>query len=83
MILGRLAVDVAYQSQGLGSLLLKGAFRRSLHVAQTAGMRMMLLHAKGESLQEYYSRFGFRPLPEHPLTMVMPMEYISGSLEFD
>jgi len=43
-----LAVDSAYQKQGLGSALLKDALLRTLAAAQIAGIRAVLLHAMSD-----------------------------------
>lgn len=40
----------------------------------------MLLHAKDDRVREFYAHFGFRSLPEHPLTMVSPMGTLAASL---
>lgn len=77
IVLGRLAVDLSLQGQGIGILPLNDAFRRTLRASTSVGVRLLLLHAKNDSVREYYDRFGFRPLPEHPLTMVLPMETIA------
>ena len=44
MVLARLAVDSAYQKQGLGSALLRDALLRTIAAAQIAGIRAVLLH---------------------------------------
>lgn len=81
IVLGRLAVDVCFQKQGLGTLLLRDAFQRTLHASAIVGTRLMLLHAKNDQVCEYYSRFGFRSLPEHLLTMTLPMETLAQLVE--
>ena len=81
IILGRLAVDVSRQRQRLGSVLLHDALQRALLASTIIGTRLILVHAKSDQLREYYARFGFRSLSEHPLTMVIPMETIAAGLE--
>jgi predicted N-acetyltransferase YhbS len=78
--LGRLAVDLTHQGKGVGAMLLRDALSRSLRASRTVGSRAVLLHAKSDRLFEYYMRFGFRSLPQHPFTMVLPMERIATSL---
>lgn len=79
-VLGRLAVDLTHQGKGLGGMFLRDALVRSLRASQTVGSRAVLLHAKSERLLGYYTRFGFRSLSQHPLTMVLPMERIADSM---
>lgn len=81
IVLGRLAVDLSLQGQGIGILLLNNVFRRTLHASASLGVRLLLLHAKNDSFRDYYARFGFRPLPEHALTMALPMDTIAVMLE--
>src|SRR4029079_10235531 len=45
MVLARLAVDSAYQKQGLGSALLRDALLRTIAAAEIAGIPAGLLHA--------------------------------------
>lgn len=79
-VLGRVAVDVSHQSQHLGSMLLHDALRRALQASTIVGSRLVVVHAKTDRLLGYYSRFGFRSLPDRPLTMVIPMETIARTL---
>jgi len=45
MIIGRLAVDRAYQEKGLGRALLRDAILRTLQAASIGGIRAILVHA--------------------------------------
>ena len=46
VLLGRLAVDLRYQGQGLGAALLKHFIVKSIEVAELIGVRVVLVHAK-------------------------------------
>lgn len=70
-LLARLAVDERYQGKKLGHALLKDAILRVLNAADSIGIRALLVHAKGEKARAYYELFGFEPLPEHPLHLVL------------
>ena len=48
IVLGRLAVDRAYQGRGLGVGLLRDAILRSLQAAELGGIRAILVHAISE-----------------------------------
>ncbi len=81
-ILGRFAVDVAYQRHGIGKRLLRDALQRALSVSLDVGSVAVLLHAKNEAVRDYYLRFGFQPLlPNEPLTLMLPMETITDLLD--
>src|SRR5437773_5167460 len=45
MVIGRLAIDQAYQGQGIGAALLRDAILRTLQAAEIAGIRAILVHA--------------------------------------
>lgn len=80
-ILGRLAVDLSCQNQGIGGLLLHDALQKALYASRSVGSRLVLLHEKNDRVLDFYTRSGFLPLPEYSLTMVLPMESIVDSLE--
>lgn len=58
MLLGRLAVDVHFQGQGLGEKLLLDAVRRAMESSvQVAGL---LVNPKDERAADFYLKYGFR-----------------------
>jgi len=62
-LMGRLAVDVKYQRQGLGEILLMDGLERSyVHSNQVASFAVMV-EAK-ENAVEFYRRYGFLQLPQ-------------------
>ena len=67
MVLARLAVDAAWQRQGIGSGMLKDAIVRTLSAAEIAGLRALVVHAKDEAARGFYERFDFAPSPSDPL----------------
>lgn len=73
MILGRLAVDRAYQGQGVGIGLLRDAILRSMQAAEIAGIRALLVHAISEDAKRFYARCGFIPSPIHPMTLMIAL----------
>lgn len=74
MILGRLAVDQAWQGQGLGADLLRDAILRTLQAADIAGIRILLVHALHEKAAAFYSNAGFLPSPMHPMTLMLLLD---------
>lgn len=69
LLLARLAVDKSWQSKGLGAALLVDAIRRTLQVADIAGVRALLIHAKDDTARDFYLHFGFEPFPGEPLVL--------------
>lgn len=62
--LGRLAIDLRFKGQGLGSALLWDAIARSERSDVT--VFALAVDAKNESAADFYRHFGFRPLPSLP-----------------
>ena len=73
ILLGRLAVDLEHQGQGLGAALLKHFVLKSLEVAEITGVRVLLVHAKDEPARDFYERFGFErsPIDEYTLMLLV------------
>lgn len=63
VILARLAVDRSYQGQGIGIGMLQDAIRRTLVIAEQAGIRTLLTHPIDEQAAQFYGRFGFIASP--------------------
>lgn len=59
VLIGRLGVDVAYQGQQLGDLLLSEALRFAKEIKKMAGVAFVVIDAKNESLANYYQKKGF------------------------
>lgn len=71
MVLARLAVDSAYQKQGLGSALLRDALFRTIAAAQIAGHSRVLLQAMSDDAKRFYLRAGFHESPVDPLMITL------------
>lgn len=69
--LGRLAVDRSSQGQGLGELLLLDAIHRSRLVLEHVGVHALFVNAKDATAAAFYRKYGFRPLPDQPLQLVL------------
>ena len=66
MRLGRLAVDLQYQSKGLGELLLVDALTRAQRIYAEAGGIGLFVDAIDERAANYYRRCGFNASPDNP-----------------
>lgn len=73
VILARLAVALDRQSQGIGAALLRDAIRRTLTLADRAGIRALLAHPVDDSAARFYQRFGFvsSPLREQQCLLLL------------
>lgn len=73
VILARLAVSRQDQGRGIGVGLLQDAIRRTLLIAEQAGIRAVLTRPIDEEAARFYSRFGFiaSPLREQQLVLLL------------
>ncbi|HUE73391.1 MAG TPA: GNAT family N-acetyltransferase [Pirellulaceae bacterium] len=76
MLLGRLAVDLRTQGQGLGSFLLIDALRRAQHLAETLGIRAVEVDAIDAAARSFYLKYGFFPLKDDAHHLFLPMQTI-------
>jgi len=63
VILARLAVSRESQGRGLGVGMLQDAIRRTLVIAEQAGIRAILTHPIDKDAARFYTRFGFIASP--------------------
>jgi GNAT superfamily N-acetyltransferase len=80
MLLARLAIDKAEQGRGLGRALLKDALLRTAQVADIAGIRALLVHAKDDEARAWYERFDFEPGPADPYQLFLLMKDVRALL---
>ena len=73
-ILGRLAIDEAFQGRGVGKALLQDAVLRSGQAASIMGIRGLLVHALDEEARAFYEHFGFKGSPTSPLTLILSLK---------
>jgi GNAT superfamily N-acetyltransferase len=73
MILGRLAVDHAFQGKGIGTGLLRDAVLRTVQAAEIAGIRALLVHAISDAAKRFYERHGFIASPVDPMTVMITL----------
>jgi GNAT superfamily N-acetyltransferase len=69
--MGRLAVDQAFQGQGLGGALLADALDRAVRAEIAA--YALIVDAKDKPAAAFYLHHGFLALPQAPLTLFLPL----------
>ena len=77
IIIARLAIDLTYQGQRLGSALLKDAILRTLAVAKNVGVRGILVHAISEEAKKFYLNYGFQTSPFDPMTLLLSAKHLN------
>lgn len=80
MVLGRLAVDRAWQGNGLGAAMLRDAILRTLQAAEIAGIRAILVHALHERAAAFYRHVGFSPSPVSDTILMLTLKDARAAL---
>ena len=80
VVLGRLAVDQSLHGQGVGRALVRDAGLRVMQVAETIGIRGMLVHALSDEAREFYLRVGFEPSPMDPMILMVTLGDLVASI---
>lgn len=76
MVLGRLAVDLAWQRHSLGKALLRDAILRTIQVSEIVGVKALLVHALSDPAVRFYEANGFYPSPTNPRTLFLPLSEV-------
>ena len=80
VILGRLAVDRAWQGRGLGRGLFRDAAQRVVQAADAIGIRGILVHAISEQARKFYLGLGFDECPGQPMMLVVTLADLRAAL---
>ena len=73
VILARLEVSLRDQGKGIGIGMLQEAIRRTVGIADQAGVRALLTHPIDDEASRFYQRFGFEssPIREQQLLLLL------------
>jgi len=74
LLLGRLAVDLKYQSRHLGSYLLRDAIERTVAVAEVVGVAALLVHTMNERARAFYLHHDFVPSVTDPQHVMLSLK---------
>jgi GNAT superfamily N-acetyltransferase len=80
VLIGRLGVDSKYQGQGLARFLIRDAFQRTLSVADSIGIRAIMVRAKDDSLSAFYEKLGFEFSVTDPRLLFITIKDVKKSL---
>ena len=80
-LLGRLAVDLGYSGQRLGSRLLADALIRAAVASSNVGSMSVIVGAKDDAVREFYERHGFQPFADDPLRLFIPMADVARQIQ--
>ncbi len=73
VVLGRLAIDLAWQGKGLGGAMLADVLRRSLRAAAEVSARLVIVHAISPAAEAFYLHHGFTRLPVDAPTLAIDL----------
>jgi GNAT superfamily N-acetyltransferase len=76
-LLGRLARSKEFKGHGLGELLLMGALKRALEHGRNIASVAMVVESIDEKARNFYGRYGFIEIPNHPSRLFMPMKTVA------
>jgi GNAT superfamily N-acetyltransferase len=79
-VLGRLAIDKAYQGKGLGRALFRDAALRVLAAADSIGIRGILVHAISDQAKAFYVGLGLEVSPLEPMTLMVTLADLKAAL---
>jgi GNAT superfamily N-acetyltransferase len=81
VLLARLAVDRTVQGRGVGAWLLRDAMLRTLNVAESMGIRVLVVHAIDADARAFYERHGFDASPTDPYNLQMLIKDIRAAVD--
>ena len=81
IVLGRLAVDLDYQGQGLAKGLIKDMFLRAIQVSDLAGTKAILVKALNDRVTAFYQSFGFVQSKTDSLLLMKAISEVRASFQ--
>lgn len=82
-LLGRLARSLTFKGQHVGELLLMHAAKQALSQSKIIASTAIVTDAKDEKAKNFYKKYGFIELPDHPSRLFLPMKTIEQMFAAD
>lgn len=79
-VLGRLAIDQAWQGRGIGRALFRDCSQRLVNAADTLGIRGIIVHVISDEAKAFYGALGFVASPLDPMTLMVTLADIRAVL---
>jgi GNAT superfamily N-acetyltransferase len=79
MLIGQLAVDKTSRGRGLGRVLLMHALSKAIRLSEEIAIFAVRVDAIDERSREFYLKYGFVPLQDSPLSLLLPVRTIIES----
>lgn len=80
VVLGRLAIDLAYQNRGIGRALVRDAGLRVIQAAETIGIRGLLVQAISTKAKDFYTKLGFEPSLIDPMVLMVTLDDLKAAI---
>lgn len=80
-LIGRLAVDVSCQGEGLGTELLINALWRIVQASSQIGIYAVRVDAIDERAKQFYLKHEFIPFQDNPLSLFLPIKTVKQEFE--
>jgi GNAT superfamily N-acetyltransferase len=80
-VLGRLAVDRAWQGRGLARAMVRDALLRVANAADAIGVRGVVVHALSEEAKPFWLSLGFDPSPAELMTLMITLTDLRALLD--
>ena len=78
--IGRLAVDLREQGNGVGAALLAHAMQLAAAIAQQIGLHAVVVDAKNEVAVNFYTRYGFQRFADRDLSLFVTIDVIRRAI---
>jgi GNAT superfamily N-acetyltransferase len=80
VLIGRLALDRAFQGRGLGGVLLVSALTRVLTLSEQLGIAVVVVHAIDDEAASFYEHQGFVRFRDEPNHLYYPLATFAAAI---
>lgn len=78
LVLGRLAIDLKYQGQGLSKDLIKEIYIKTFKLSQIVAMKVLVVNALNSEIVSFYQKLGFVLSKTDPLLLLKSVDQIQA-----